>query len=285
LPGTGSPILPRLELGQLLRGLRADRGLTVQEVADRVEFSASKVSRLETGQRGATARDIVALSDLYQVDAALREQLLSLAARGKQSAWWRTRSLPYNRYLGLEADATVISDFALGVLPGLLQTDDYARAVLRAMRPPHADEVIEQRVAGRMERQRQLQERLDTDPRRRFRALIDEGALHRIAGSPAVMHAQLLDLLAASERQGMSIRVLPFEAGVLPVTNNKFILLEFEEPSVGHRVYIEGMHGDIELDRPDEIAMYQGNFEAMGELAASEDGSREIISAIAAELI
>jgi transcriptional regulator with XRE-family HTH domain len=284
LPGTGSPTVPRLELGKHLRRLRVEQGLTVQQVAAHLEFSASKVSRLETGQRGAAGRDIRAMCDLYGVEDELRQQLVDLAAKGKQHAWWQTLDLPYTEYLGLEADATVISDFALGVLPGLLQTADYARAVLRAMHPPHAEDVIDQRVAGRLDRQRQLEERLRANPRRKFRALIDEAALHRVAGSPRVMRAQLQRLLDASRLAGVSIRVLPFGVGVLPVTNNKFIILEFDERSLDAVVFIEGMHRNLYLRRPGEIAMYQGSFVVMRDMAATEDESRSLISGIADSL-
>jgi transcriptional regulator with XRE-family HTH domain len=276
--------VPRLELGKQLRRLRSEQGLTVQQVATQLEFSPSKVSRLETGQRGATGRDIRAICDLYGVDPELRQQLIDLAAKGKQHAWWQTSGLPYTEYLGLEAEATVISDFALGVVPGLLQTADYARVVLRAMHPQHGEEVIDERVAGRLDRQRQLDERLHADPRRQFRALIDEAVLHRVAGSTGIMRAQLAELLTASERRGVSIRVLPFGVGVLPVTNNKFIVLEFHESSIDEIVFIEGMHGDLYLDRPDQVNMYKGNFVVMREMAASEDESRSLITSIAASL-
>ena len=268
----------RRELGVLLRALRTEHGWTVDQVAQRLLVSPSKVSRLETGQRGASPRDIRDLCDLYDVDEALRLQLTELAAEGKQHAL--ARGLPYATYVGLESEATAISDFGLGVVPGLLQTAGYARAVLRAMRPGHSDDAIELRVKGRLDRQR----RLSAEDAPRFHALIDEGLLHRVAGSPETMRAQLDHLVAASRQPNIAIQVLPFAAGVLPVTNNKFIILEFSKPFVSELVYIEGMHGDVYLDRPDEVETYKSSFRAMREMAATEEETRMLVESISARL-
>jgi transcriptional regulator with XRE-family HTH domain len=280
LPGSGSPTVRRRELGALLRGLRTERGWTVEHVAERLEFSASKVSRLETGQRGASARDIRDLCDLYEVGETLRQQLTDLAAEGKQRGWWQPRNLPYSTYVGLEADAVSISDFGLGLVPGLLQTPDYARAVLRAIHPPLQAEIIEQRLAGRMERQRLL-----TSPNApKFDAIIDEAVLHRVAGSRSVMHSQLQHLLSVSELPNVDIRVLPYAAGVLPVPNNKFIILSFEQPTVPGVVFIEGLTGDLYLGQADGLSDYEEAFRAMRLMAATPEDSRAIIVAIAASL-
>jgi transcriptional regulator with XRE-family HTH domain len=280
LPGSGSPTVRRRELGVLLRSLRTEHGWTIEQVAERLLVSASKVSRLETGQRGASARDIRDLCDLYGVDAELRQQLQNLAVEGKQHAWWQTSGLPYATYVGLEIEAHSINDFALGVIPGLLQTADYARAVLRAMHPAHPEDVIDQRVGGRLERQ----QRLRGGEAPRLQALIDEGVLHRVAGSSAIMRDQLRRLLEMSELANVTVQVLPFGAGVLPVTNNKFIILEFAQSGMSEVVFIEGLHGDLYLDRQEDVEMYRSNFLAMRRMAESESGSRMIISSVAASL-
>jgi transcriptional regulator with XRE-family HTH domain len=262
----------------LLRALRTERGWTVEQVAEQLLVSPSKVSRLETGQRGASARDIRDLCDLYAVTDALRQQLLDLAAEGKQQAWWQSRNLPYSNYVGLESEAASISDFGLGLVPGLLQTPDYARAVLRAFRPVLSDEVIEQRLAGRIDRQRLLTS--DNPPQ--FATLIDEGVLYRGTGSGSVMRAQLARLLEAAELPHVTIGVLPYSAGLLPSNNNKFIILSFEQTALPRVVFIEGLTGDLFLDRADDVEAYVTAFSSMGAMAAPPDRTRAMISAAAA---
>jgi transcriptional regulator with XRE-family HTH domain len=280
LPSSGSPTVRRRELGTRLRGLRTARGWTVEQVAGRLGFSASKVSRLENGLRGVSARDIKDICDLYEVQDEQRQQLTDLAAEGKQRTWWQSRELPYSTYVGLEADAATISDFGLGLIPGLLQTEDYARAVLTAIYPRLTAEAIEQRLAGRLERQRAL---TSADPPE-FEAVLDEGVLHRIGGSPSVMRAQLEHLLTASELPNVRICVLPYQAGLLPVPNNKFIVLSFREPTVPGVVFIEGLTGDLYLGPADGLAVYQEAFGAMRAMAATPGRSRDIIAAAAASM-
>jgi transcriptional regulator with XRE-family HTH domain len=281
LAASGSPTLRRRELGALLRGLRTERGWTVEQVAERLAFSPSKVSRLETGLRGVSARDIRDLCDLYDVHDERRQQFIDLAAEGKRQAWWQSRNLPYSTYVGLEAAAAAINDFGVGVIPGLLQTTDYARAVMTAIHPPLSTDEIEQRVAGRIERQRLL----TSDNAPQFNAVIDEAVLHRLAGDRHVMSAQLMHLLAASQLKTVAIRVLPFKSGILPVPTNKFIILSFAEPSVEGVVYVEGVVGltaDLYLGPREGLALYQQAFSAMWSMAASPRESREMIAARAA---
>jgi hypothetical protein len=249
----------------------------------RLQFSASKISRLENGLRGASARDIQDLCDLYDIKGARRQQLIDLAAEGKQRAWWQSRDLPHSTYVGLEADAAVIRDFGIGVIPGLLQTEAYARAVLTAIHPPLSVEVVEQRLSGRLERQRLLTS--DNPPQ--FDALIDEAVLHRVGGGSSVMAAQLRHLLVASKRPRVTIRVLPYETGILPVPTNKFIVLSFSGPAVPDVVFIEGIVGlnaDLYLGPEEGLAEYEQAFSAMWSIAATPDDSRRIIAEMAAAI-
>jgi transcriptional regulator with XRE-family HTH domain len=279
LPASGSPTVRRRELGALLRGLRNEHGLTVEQVAEHLLVSPSKISRLETGRRGANARDIRDLCELYSVDAAVRQQLTDLAAKGKQQAWWQSRKLPYSNYVGLEAAATSISDFGLGLIPGLLQTREYASAVLGAIHPPLDEATIELRLAGRMQRQGLLTS--ENPPE--FSAVIDEAVLHRIVGDRDVMRAQLGRLVIASRLPAITIQVLPYETGPLAVPNNKFIVLTFEEPIPGV-VFIEGLTGDLYLDDPDDLADYTEAFRAMRAMAATPEESRQLIASISVGL-
>ncbi|HEV2240354.1 MAG TPA: Scr1 family TA system antitoxin-like transcriptional regulator [Streptosporangiaceae bacterium] len=176
----------RRELGARLRTLRIERGWTVEQVAERLLVSPSKVSRLETGQRGASARDIRDLASLYGLDDDERQRLTDLAVEGKQHAWWQPFSLPYSTYVGLEADATSIRDFGLGLVPGLLQTPDYARAVLQVSVPHRDPDTIEHLIEGRIARQERV---LSAEEPPHFDAILDASVLHRVVGTRATIRA------------------------------------------------------------------------------------------------
>ena len=274
--GTGSPTVRRRELGALLRKLRTDRHLKIEDVARQVEFSPSKISRMETGHRGASARDIRDLCDLYGVEDDERGHLIELANEGKRRAWWLPLRLPYSDYVGLEAEAVTISDYGLGGMPGLLQTPDYAKAILQAAVPSWVPEIVEQRVRGRIARQQLL-----SGPNApQFDAVIDESVLHRIVGSPVVMHAQLTKLLDVSEFSNVSLGVIPFEAGALPSGNNKFIILAFGSQTIADVVFVEGLTGDLYLDDPEEVEVYNLTFRSLRELAGTAEKTRAMIASM-----
>ncbi len=273
---TSSPIVRRRELGALLKALRTEKGWTAEQVAERLLVSPSKVSRLENGHRGASARDIRDLCNLYGVDDDERQRLLELARQGKQRAWRQPLGLPYSDYVGLEEAATSISDYGLGILPGLLQTPDYARAVVQAAVPKWVPEVVDQRVEGRMARQHVLV-REDAP---HFEAVVDESVLHRVVGSPAIMRAQLERLMELSELTNIALRVIPYDAGALPAGNNKFIILSFAEPNVSDVVFIEGLTGDLYLDEARDVEVYNTTFRTLAQLAADPDATRHIITSM-----
>ena len=278
--GAGSPTIRRRELGALLRKLRTDRDWTVDYVAQRVLCSPSKISRMETGHRGASARDVRDLCDLYGVEGDERRHLMELASEGKQRAWWQPLGLPYSTYVGLEAEASRICDYGLGYIPGLLQTADYARVVVEAG-PPIAPEIVKQRVKGRLVRQ-QILTRTENPPQ--LHAVIDESVLHRVVGSAEVMHGQLSRLLEVSTLPNVDLRVIPYDAGALPAGNNKFIVLTFAQQAVRDLVFIEGLTGDLYLDDPADVEIYANTFWALRELAASVEQTRAIIASIGAEV-
>jgi transcriptional regulator with XRE-family HTH domain len=276
VPAAG-PTLRRRELGAALRALRAEKGWTVEQVAGRLLCSPSKVSRIETGQRGASARDIRDLCDLYEVaDRKERDRLATLAREARQPTWWQDRGLPSSPYYGLEADAASIRDCGIGVVPGLLQSTDYARAVIRAASVNLTVEEVELRVQQRMARQQLL----DSDRPPRFHAVIDEAILHRVVGSSAIMQAQLQQLLEISSRPNVKVQVLPYDAGAMPVGPNKFIILGFETSAVPDVVFIENLTGDIFLDREEDVELYRIAFAQMSERAASPTRTRDMLAAM-----
>src|SRR5215471_17713088 len=166
-----SPTIRRRELGALLRAMRTGAGMTVEQVADALLVSPSKVSRLETGHRGVSPRDIRDMCNLYGVtDPQQRDRLAELAKEGREHGWWQPYDLPYANLVGLEAEAISISDFESGVFPGLLQTPEYARAVHEGAMPRLSPKVIDQRIEVRSARQAILTR--DDPPQ--FSAIVDE---------------------------------------------------------------------------------------------------------------
>jgi transcriptional regulator with XRE-family HTH domain len=278
--GTGSPTVRRRELGALLRKLRADRNLKIADVARQLECSESKISRMETGQRGALARDVRDLCDIYGVDSKMRDHLLELASEGKRSAWWQSLNLPYSRYVGLEAEASVISDYRLDAMPGLLQTADYAHAIVKAAVPRWVPQIVKERVDARLARQ-QILTRHEDPPT--LLAVIDESALHRVVGSPAVMTAQLGHLLEVSSMPNVDLRVIPYSAGALP-SGNQFIILNFKLADVPDVVFIEGLTADLYLEDHQDVEAYNTTFRALHNLAESDEQALAIIAAARSEV-
>ena len=273
-----SPTVRRRELGALLRALRNERGLTVEQVAGELLCSPSKVSRMETGQRGATPRDIRDLCELYGVyEAAERERLMTLAREGKQQGWWQSFAvpLPYMTYVGLEQEAADITTFQSSIVPGLLQTSDYTRAIHRNGIPRLDDSAIEERVEERRKR-RQILER-ENPPR--MDVMLDEAALRRPIGGPSVMREQLANLIAETKRSNVSVRVLPYDIGAHPALESNFTILEFggQAPTV---IYAEGLVGQIYLERRQDVDRYLLALKLLRGMALSPQDSTALIAKI-----
>ncbi len=274
VPGAG-PIVRRRELGVFLRALRTEKGWTVDEVAGQLLCSAAKISRIETGRRGASARDIRDLCDLYEIrDQAERHRLSILAQEGRQQTWWQARGLPSSTYYGLEADATHIRDCGFVVIPGLLQTADYARAVIRAVTLNLPPEEVEVRVQQRMARHRVL----DSASSPQFHAVLDEAVLHRVVGSRSIMRIQLEHLLEMSRRPNVTVQVLPSEAGAVSAGPNKFIILDFKAPSIPSVVFIENLTGDLYLDRAEDVERYDIAFSDLVKISATPQNTRDMVA-------
>jgi transcriptional regulator with XRE-family HTH domain len=268
-----SPTVRRRELGALLRALRTDAGMTVDQVAERLLCSPSKVSRLETGQRGASLRDIRDLCDIFGIDDPVRrEHLAALAREGRGQAWWQPFDLPYATYIGLESAALVIRDFEPGVFPGLLQTPAYARAVHEATLEKLSPELIEQRLQVRRTRQQIL---VREEPPH-LEAIIDEAVLHRSVGGPTVMGDQLESTIEACARPNITVQVLPYSVGAHPALDSTFIMLELESP-VADVVYVEGLVGQIYLERPQDFQKYAKVFERLRVISLSPKDSVDLM--------
>ncbi|MCZ7415102.1 MULTISPECIES: helix-turn-helix domain-containing protein [unclassified Streptomyces] len=251
----------RILLGSQLRRLREARGVTREDAGYSIRASESKISRMELGRVSFKARDVADLLTLYGVtDEAEREPLLNLAKASSVAGWWHSYSdvLPswFQTYVGLEGAASQIDTYEVQFVHGLLQTEEYAHAVVasghRSMRL--SKEEIERRVALRVERQKILFQ----DDATELRCVLDDAALRRPFGSAAVMDKQLQHLIDLSERPNIHLQVVPFDLGGHPAESGAFTVLRFPEPEIPDLVYLEQLTGSLYLDKPEEVAAYGG---------------------------
>jgi hypothetical protein len=255
--------------------------MTVEDVAQVLLCSPSKVSRMETGQRAASQRDIRDLCQLYQVTQAQREHLIALAKAQKEHAWWQPYDLPFSlaTFVGLEAAATRMSDYDPGVAPGLLQTAGYARAIHEGSFPRLSDPEIEQRIEVLGNRQAVLTRAEPPPPQ--YRAVIDEAALHRVIGGPHVMAVQLGRIIEASALPNVAVQILPYQVGAHPALDSTFILLDFREP-IPPVVFVEGLVGQLYLERAEDVARYDQIFERLQSVALTAGQSVNLLAKAAA---
>jgi len=274
LPEVRSPTVRRHELGAVLRALRTERGLTVEQVAERLLCSPSKVSRMETGQGLATPRDIRDLCQIYDVtDEAERDRMMTLARESKRRAWWQSYDLAYKNYVGLEAEAVAISAFQSSVVHGLLHTADYARANHESSIPRFDPKQIDLQIEAKLTRQRILTQ---SDPAS-FAVVLDEAALHRMVGGPQVMAAQLAKILEVSALPNVMVQILPFELGAHPALESNFTILQLPDPTPGV-VYVEGMIGSIQLQRAEDLGRYRDIFGKLQSMALNPQETADLIA-------
>ena len=279
-----SPTMRRRRLAAELRRLREAAGLTQEEVAGRLEWDPSKLSRIENRQVGIIARDLRKLLDLYGVaDEPLREGYFAMAREGKQRAWWQSFGdvIPseYGTLIGLETEAVTISSYEQELIPGLLQTADYARSVIRAFRPDDTADQIARRVEVRMARQ----EVFTRDDPPRLWAVISEAVVRRAVGGQAVMAAQLRALASERDRPVVTVQVLPFSAGEHPAMAGSFVILDFPDPEPS-AVYLENASSALYLERLTDVQRYAGMFRFVQAAALGPKESRDMLIAAAQEL-
>jgi transcriptional regulator with XRE-family HTH domain len=279
IPAAGGPTVLRILLGAQLRRLREAKRITLEDAGKWIRASHSKISRLETGRVGFKDRDITDLLTLYGVtDEEERETLRSLARRANTPGWWHDYSdvLPhwFEAYVALEEVATQIRAYEVQFIPGLLQTEDYARAVTLLGHDAASAREIERRVRLRMQRQALL----DREEPPNFWAVIDEAVLRRPAGSQAVMRGQLNHLADMAQRQNVTIQVIPFQAGGHSAAGGPFSILRFAEPDLPDVVYLEQLTSALYLDKPDAVDSYLRVMERICMEAATPAASAEIIA-------
>ncbi len=266
----------RRELGDELRRLRGDR--RAADVAGVLGWSESKLSRIETARTGINETDLDRLLTWYDVRADERVRLHDLAHRGRARVWWTPyRSSvpdPYDEYVALEAEAVVMAEWEAQLVPGLLQTDEYARAVIEVGADIGDPETIQRRLALRMARQTVLVR----EPLPRLSVVLDEAVLHREVGGPVVLNRQLHRLHEASLRPGVEIRVLPFSAGAHAAFSESFMILDFAAGARGPVVHSEGLTGGLFHLKPDDVQIYRQAFEDIRRRALAPQESRDLIT-------
>lgn len=278
-----SPTVRQRELGRRLRELRLEHTLTVEEVADTLMCSATKISRLETGARRPSLRDVRDLCGLYEVNETTAAELMELARGAREQGWWTPyEDLKLDPYLGLEQVAATITTFTTFYLPALLQTEEYAREVIRKIAPKMDPKIYEQRVEVRVRRQQVLER--DNPPR--YRVLLDEAVLNRRVGSPALMVAQIDKILLAESEGKAAIQIIPFESGAHPAVDSNFVLLEFDETiddnlkdkiRLPPTVFVEGLAANQHMERKADVDRYK---EAIDYLRYSALNARDSIEHI-----
>jgi transcriptional regulator with XRE-family HTH domain len=268
-------------LARTLRQLRDNAGLTIEEVAEKLELSASTVSRMETAQVGVRARDLRDLLDTYGVAGAERDQLLQIARERRQQYWWREyKDLPNIAVAGLEADASTIWQYSTQLVPGLLQTDSYARAVLEAIRLDAKPGDIERRLELRIHRQALL----TSENAPEYWVVLDEAVVRRQVGGPAAMAEQLRQLIEVAKLPNVTLQLLPFGSGEHAGMDGEFTLYHYRESADPDVVYIENTGSDLYLEAPEVTRRYNKIFDHLRAAAQNPGESIRTLDSIQSQL-
>jgi transcriptional regulator with XRE-family HTH domain len=287
---TGSTV-PRRQLGRYLRDLRNRSRLTVRIAAEKLEWSEAKIWRIETGQTSLRSLDVEAMGKVYGAPPDLTEALMGLAKETKARGWWHAYGdvIPegFDLYIGLEEAVSSLSWYESELVPGLLQTEDYARSVIKADKPGVDDEEIDRRVHVRMARQALVHR--PTAPVD-LRVVLNESILRRPVSGPQVMARQLDRLAETAQLPNVSLRVVPYSAGFHHgLLSGPFEILRFPLNGDGREaepttVYVDGFTGDLYLDKPSEIERYTTAFANIWDASLDESASKNLIHRAAEEL-
>lgn len=274
------PTARRMVLGGQLRRLREGRNISREEAGDAIRGSESKISRLELGRVSLKERDVADLLVLYGVtDGDERESFLELVRESNQPGWWHRYHdlLPrwFQDYVGLEESASRIQTYEVAFVPGLVQTEHYARAVVQRGLPDAAVDEVERRVSLRMRRQDLLAEPSSS----RLWAVVDEAVLHRAVGGTDVLREQLKHLLEVTTQPNISLQVVPFRFGG-SAAESSFTLLRFADPELPDVVYLEHLCGALYLDKPDEVEIYSKVAQRLAVEAETPDESRRTLERV-----
>ena len=254
--------------------------MTIDVVADRLGCSTSKVSRIETGHTSASPSDVQHILDIYGVGEAITAELVQIAREARQKGWWHPYSTVLtSAYVGLETAARSIWAYEQHVVPGLLQSEEYAIALIRGARRDDTEREIEQRVRVRMQRQALL---IQDDPID-LRVVLDEAVLSRPVGGELVMLDQLKKLIEAARLPNVTLQILPFAAGAHAGMDGSFVILEFEEEGDADVVFIDNATGGLFLEKAEELSKYVPIFDTVRASALPPEESIEMIETLVEE--
>ena len=275
----GGPTVLRILVGAQLRKHREASGITRQAAADAIRGSEAKMSRLEAGRVRFKLRDVADLLTVYGVaDGSVRDEMLNLAAQANEQSWWHTYNdtIPewFSTYVGLEQAATIIRTYEVQYVPGLLQTEAYAHAVIELGQAVGAQ--ILQRVELRIHRQQVLYSERPPD----FWAVIDEAVLRRNMGGRQVMRDQLDHILEASKRPNITVQVVPFDRSDAAAVGGPFTLLRFAEPDLADVVYLEQLNSALYLNRDIDVEVYLKIIDRLAAGALTPRRSTELITSV-----
>jgi transcriptional regulator with XRE-family HTH domain len=286
--------VPRRQLGRYLRTLRDEAGITLDGAAKALECSKQKVWRIENGAVPVRALDVKAMCDLYKASPEMSEALVSLARETRAKGWWASYgdAVPawFSLYVGLEAAATCLRQYDGELVPGLLQTPEYANALYRLDQPTLPDVEREKAVAVRLQRQKLLLRRLPPAPT--LEVILSEAVLRRPTPDQAAMAGQLKHLIKMTELPTVTVRVLPLSAGLhRGAVAGAFVLLDFPPNNNGNgptepsTVYGESLTGALYLDQPSEVEAYEDVWISLADKALNGGESKEMINMIIGECL
>jgi transcriptional regulator with XRE-family HTH domain len=281
-----SPLIERRRLRDELRQARLDAGLTQEAVAEEMDWSISKIIRIETGAVGISTNDLTALLRLYKVRDPRRVKELIARGRAARKQTWYSRYRPvlaptYFQYIEYETSASIIRSYEEIVMPGLLQTEEYATSITRQNRPNVTDKTANALVEVRMKRQELLLGR--PDPPLLF-FILDEAVIRRLLGDESLRKEQIEKLISMAERPEITIEVIPFAVGLHSGMSNVFSILEFPGPSEDV-LYFEGIHESIfSRDVTEEVTVYRELFEELRSISLGPKGTLDHLIRAAAEI-
>ncbi len=266
----------RRRLGAELRRLREAAGITIERVAQTLECSDSKISRIETGQVGATPRDVRDMLALYGISDERRDELVKLARVAREKGWWQAfGDVPSSSYASFDAAAKSVHIYQALLIPGLLQTAAYARAVIGAVTPEVTPDEVDRRIEFRMARQR---ERLAKGEPPALWTLLDEAVLHRAVGGREVMREQLDRLVEVAAQPTVTLQVVPFAVGVHAGMDGAFTIFGFPDPDDPDVVYLEHPTRESVVEALEEVARYRQAFERLSGVALSPEDSAAVLA-------
>ncbi|MBO3744765.1 helix-turn-helix domain-containing protein [Streptosporangiaceae bacterium NEAU-GS5] len=284
-PSRGGPTVLRIMLGAQLRRLRESQSISREDAGYAIRGTHSKISRLELGRTSFKQRDVADLLTLYGItDETERETMLELARRASTPGWWHQYNdlLPawFEVYVGLEEAAITVRTYEVQFIPGLLQTADYARAVIRMRHATTPDEVIDRRVELRMHRQQILTR---SEPPTLW-AIVDEAALRRPLGGRDVQRAQIEHLIRVSALPNVTLQILPFEVGAHAAAGGPFTILRFAEPDLPDVIYLEQLTSAVYLDKQSDIDDYAAVMNTLSIQAEPTEATPALLKTILKEL-